>query len=110
MPLAIIQAAAYISQRAPHCSVQQFLKSQRGFCRRQFIVAGVVLEGPRDHCADDVVCGGGAQISSIQQCYRVPGFTWNPNPNDILPSTWNEKPPARNLLVMLLQSLLRRRP
>lgn len=26
MPLAIVQAAAYVSQRAPFCSVQQYLE------------------------------------------------------------------------------------
>jgi hypothetical protein len=35
MPLAIVQAAAYISQRAPHCSVRQYLEEFRESDRKR---------------------------------------------------------------------------
>lgn len=35
MPLAIVQAAAYISQRAPRCSVRQYLEDFRKSDRRK---------------------------------------------------------------------------
>ena len=35
MPLAIVQAAAYISQRAPRCSVQQYLEEFRKSDRKK---------------------------------------------------------------------------
>ena len=35
MPLAIVQAAAYISQRAPRCSVEQYLEDFRKSDRKK---------------------------------------------------------------------------